>query len=208
MITNERVALVAVLVVISSTFFFLAAPQRSTADNNNISTSTQLHLWGKKDGASGTLKIKTTKTIMAGTDLLIDVDNNVVSEPKKQTAERERIGVDLSYQRNRSFIDPAYSFPFTDLGAFAAVIPSSSVDDLVVGLRTSPVRLVYGTFAPDVLFAQHYVGVGLSMYAPQDIMGGVFAHWGIGAGHFWSVGDKNDEVSANAIYISFSTKLP
>jgi hypothetical protein len=206
-ITKETMALAGILILVGSTLFFASADQRTTGDNRNVPTKTKLHLMGERDAAAGTLYFKATKTIPAGYEFALDVDGNVVSEPREQTDTREAAGIDLWYHRNRDFLTPHYSFPFSDFGTFAAVTPNPSSDDLAVGLRASPFRLLYGTTAPDFLVAQHYVGLGVSFYAPPDVMGKAFSHWGIGVGHLWPVGDHPDD-RRTTIYLSFTTFIP
>jgi hypothetical protein len=204
----EHLALGVLLIIVTSSMYFASAPQAVIEDDNRVETTNALAAVAKKNGAAGTIHVKTTNTVAAGTEFDLNVYGNIVSEPREQTDPRTKAGIEITYTRNRSLIEPSYNFPFDDLGTFATVIPSEQVDDLVVGLRISPARLVYGSIAPDILLAQHYMGLGISCYAPPDIMGRSFSHWGLGLGRFWGVGDTAGNADAWAVYLSFSTKIP
>lgn len=70
------------------------------------------------------------------------------------------------------FIDPGL-----DLGAVCAARARYSG----LAVRASPVRLVYGCLAPDVVAGEHWAGVGVSAYAPAAWVGEFGHALGVGA---------------------------
>lgn len=219
-IDSGKLLLVLALLVIAGAFYLVSQPVRTVAGNVAIPTKNDFVFLAPKDAANGTLHIHTTKPIPAGADMYIDVRHNGLSERPEQRKAREDAGVNATYIRDRPFFDPAYDFPFTDWGTFAGLrtggVDSGGTDDtgtaptstfdsrFVAGLRVSPFRLCFGTLAPDFLLAPHDVGLGLSAYAPPDIFGARFDHWGIGIGRLFSTSESGR--TSNCVYLSFSTK--
>jgi hypothetical protein len=211
--TDEKLAIVAALVVLGVTMYFAVAPVKTIANNVPIPTKTQFVLVKPKDAPNGTLHLHTTKPIPAGADLYVNVLHDALSETPAQKSARETAGLDAEYTRLRPFFVPVEKFPFSDWGTFAGARFGSryikgsdggTADDrIVVGLRAAPFRLLYGTLAPDLLIAPHDLGLGISLYAPPDLCGGSFDHWGLGAAHLFSTSHAGG--SSNLIYLSFST---
>jgi hypothetical protein len=68
-----------------------------------------------------------------------------------------------------------------DLGAWSAYRTGSHTDGrFQVGVRYSPVRLFYGTIAPDLVASEDVIGAGLSVYPPERLVGRYFDHIGLG----------------------------
>jgi len=200
-----------IVIVIGVTLYFAAAQPRVPASEVAIPTKNDFMFVAPKDAPNGTLHIHTTKDVPAGSDMLIDVRNYGLSESPAQKQARAEAGVQADYVRNRVFFDPAPDFPTTDFGTFAAVRTghkfhgfNNDDGELVVGLRASPVRLLYGTVAPDFLVAPYDLGLGVSFYAPADLWGNRFNHWGVGAGRLWST--AHNGLCSDIVYLSFSTK--
>jgi hypothetical protein len=202
-------------ILLAATIYFGTATVRTVDGNVEIPTKTNFVVVEPKDAANGTLHLHTTKPIPAGNDLYVDVLHDGLSERPAQRTARTSAGLEATYTRNRALVEPIAGFPFGDWGTFAAVRTGPSAPGIedtsagtdsgrfVVGLRTSPVRLLYGTVAPDLLLAPHDLGLGLSAYAPPDLWGGTFDHWGIGVGRLYSLARGG---SASTIaYLSFST---
>jgi hypothetical protein len=200
----ERIAAILAIGVVAITLTFVTSTPRTVADNVVIPTSSSFHLVGDNDQASGTLRLKFNQAVPAGTVLDVDVRDDVVSERPEQKDARAKAGISASYVRNRDLLNPNKDFPFGDFGTFAAYDPSGADEHLVVGLRVSPFRFLYGTTAADGLLSNHRLGLGLSFYAPPDLFGHVFAHWGLGIGRLWSFDDRPE---ATVGYLSFSTKI-
>lgn len=199
----ERIAACVAILVVAATLFFVSSTPRTIAGNVTIPTSSSFHLVGERDQAAGTLRLYFNQSVPAGTVLDVDVRDDVLSERPEQREARAKAGIAASYSRNRDFLDPNRDFPFGDFGTFAAYDPTGVEDHLVVGLRVSPFRVLYGTTAADGLIADHRLGLGLSFYAPPDLFGHVFSHWGLGAGRLWSFDNRPE---ATVIYLSFSTQ--
>ena len=190
-----------VLILGATVWFATAAPARNVANDAPVPTTTAVHAIAHSGQATGTLGVHLAQDVPAGTDLLFDVLDDVVSEPLEQPAKRSAAGITVSYQRNRDIIDPSDSL-FTDWGTWAGGVVRGGGGGLHGGFRCSPVRL-YGAVAPEVLIGEHELGAGVSFYPPPDVLGRVFRHWGLGIGHLWSTADGS---SGTDIYLSFSTR--
>lgn len=212
-VNAEKIAALAAIVVIGSTLFFAVhAPPSQVHGDVALPTKTNFGLVATKDQAHGTLHLKAVRAVPAGAELDIDVLDDRLSEKPEQKRAREAAGIDADYSINRALVEPSYHFPFDDLGTFAAYNPGGRSDpssqgrtyddSLVVGLRASPCRILYGTIAPDFLIGAHEVGLGASFYAPVDYFGHQFVHWGLGVGRLWSLDQGRP---GNVIYLSFST---
>jgi len=197
----ERIAACLAIIVVAATLFFVTSTPRTVAGNVTIPTSSSFHLVGERDQAAGTLRLRFDQSVPAGTVLDVDVRDDVLSERPEQREARAKAGISASYSRNRDFLDPNRDFPFGDFGTFAAYDPGAD-DHFTAGIRLSPFRVLYGTTAADALIAPHRLGLGLSFYAPPDLFGHVFSHWGLGVGRLWGFDDRPE---ANIIYLSFST---
>ena len=197
--------LLAAFIVGLTLYFAHAAPARTVEGNNALPTSSSFHLISEAEEAKRTLTIKTTKPLPANSVFSADFVGNVLSERPAQTRAREELGVSAEVTIRRDLFDPATNFPFSDWGTFAAFNPEGHKydDSLVVGLRASPFRFPYDVVAYDFLVSPSDVGLGLSFYAPPDLMGDRFAHWGLGYGRLWSFRYGGQ---ANVFYLAFSTK--
>ncbi len=198
----ERIAAILAIGVVAITLTFVTSAPRTVAGNVSVPTSSSFHLVGDNDQAAATLHLVFDKTVPAGTVLDMDVRDDVVSERPEQKDARAKAGITASVTRNRDLLNPNKDFPFGDFGTFAAYDPTGSDDHLTVGLRLSPLRILYGTTAADFLVAPHRLGLGLSFYAPPDLFGHVFSHWGLGIGRVWGFDDRPE---ATVGYLSFST---
>lgn len=209
-ITGERIAIILAILVIGTTLFFAGPPTRTVENNVVLPTKTKFGVVSKEDQADATLHLVAKKDIKAGSFLDIDILDGVLSESKEQVVARGQFGIEAEVTRNRDFFDPAWKFPFSDFGTFAGYAPDrkseegSDIDDgLVLGLRFSPFRTLYGTLAADILVSPNTAGVGVSAWLPSEHFGGVFSHWGVGYGHLWPTDSGS---SSNIFYISFSVK--
>lgn len=206
-ITSERIGMILAIIVIGTTLFFSGPPTRTVGDNVVLPTKTNFDAVSKKDQADATLYLFAEKDIKAGSSLNIDILDGVLSESKDQAAARKEFGIEAEVTKNRAMLNPAWHFPFTDFGTFAGYAPDrdseeSDIDDgLVIGLRFSPVRVLYDTVAADFLISPSTAGVGVSVYPPSDYFGSVFSHWGVGYGHLWATDNGN---SSNIFYLSFT----
>lgn len=199
----EKGLLVGAVVVIGATFFFAASPLRTIAGNIPIPTSTKFVFIKPAGGADGTVHFKATKDIPSGTEFDIDLRDNQLSERPEGRKARDTLGFTAETSRVRGFIE-TYDFPY-DFGTWAGYAPASRDETFQVGLRASPVRLLYGTLAPDLLLSQDHAGIGISLYPPPDLVGHMWSHWGLGYGHLWPTHSSDP---SNVFYLSFSTQLP
>jgi len=200
----EKGLLCGAVAVIGVTFFFAAAPARTIAGNIAIPTTTKFVAIKHAGAADGTVQLKATKDIPAGTVFDIDILDNQLSEKPEGRAARDALGFSIKERRIRAVVE-TYHFP-GDIGTWAGYAGDAGKGDTFqVGFRFSPVRLLWGTTAPDALVSKDHVGVGLSFYPPPDLVGNMWSHWGIGYGHLWPTHSDN---SSNVLYLSFSTQIP
>lgn len=199
----ERIAACLAVIVVAATLLFVSSTPRTITGNVVIPTSSSFHMVAEKDQAAGTLRLRFGQAVPAGTVLDVDVRDDVLSERPEQREARAKAGISASVARNRNLIDPNRDFPFGDFGTFAAYDPGADSDHLTVGLRLSPFRILYGTTAADALIAPHRLGLGLSFYAPPDLFGHVYSHWGLGVGRLWGFEDRP---AATVAYLSFATQ--
>ncbi len=197
----ERIAALLAIGVVAITLTFVTSAPRTVSGNVLVPTSSSFHLVGDNDQAAATIHQVFDKAVPAGTVLDMDVRDDVVSERPEQKDARAKLGITVSVTRNRDFLNPNKDFPFGDFGTFAAYDPGA-VDHFTAGLRLSPFRIVYGVTSADFLVAPHRLGLGLSFYAPPDLFGHVFSHWGLGIGRLWGFDDRPE---ATVGYLSFST---
>lgn len=93
-----------------------------------------------------------------------------------------------------------------DFGTFAGYRPSARQTDddtFEVGIRYSPIRLLYGTIAPDALLSRDSAGVGLSFYPPEQYVGTFFHHLGLEFGYMASLSGNSGP--GYVVGLSFST---
>ena len=209
----QIVLAVIIALVLAATIYFGRTTARSVAGETILPVSTDFSFFLPETAADATLHLHTDRPIPAHADLFLDLRHGVLSEQPKQTAARESAGLVATVTQNRG-LTQATGFPFGDWGTFAALRTGTSVPGLgstgdsndsgrfLVGLRSSPLRLLYGTVAPDLLLAPYDAGVGLSFYAP-DLWNKNLAHWGIGFGRLFSL--ARGGTSTNVAYLAFST---
>ncbi len=96
-------------------------------------------------------------------------------------------------------LDPGF-----DLGTFAGYThwhQRHRLSEFQVGIRVSPLRLLYGTLAIDGLITGQGAGFGFSAYLPPSLVGEDFAHLGVGVGRLYAF--QHGQVG-NTAYLSFS----
>ena len=98
----------------------------------------------------------------------------------------------------------------TDLGSWLgfrssrATATQASDTGLDCGLRLSPVRLVWGVLAPDILWSPNQVGIGASVYAPAQTVAPFWQHVGLGLGY---MADYHGGGGSWMPYASLSTRF-
>lgn len=208
----ETIGFVVVGGVLLTTLLF-SHPASSTNGLDRVKQNfSRFHsIRGDTDG-DGTLEIKSTFDGRTGTLVL---DRSQLYEPStiKPVAPTQLSGVELD-DWNKAH-EPWYTTSFTpdyyliertfDLGCFAAYRPRGRGHDqsFEVGLRYSPVRLLYGTVAPDALITEDAAGLGLSIYPPAAYVGPRWHHVGIELG--WVASFAGSSPDGWVAGISFTT---
>jgi hypothetical protein len=88
-----------------------------------------------------------------------------------------------------------------DVGAFIAARPDCP-PGYDLGIRVSPARVLYGVLAPDLLVGSRSAGVGVSVYAPADLIPRDYGRFGLGLGY---LADYSGDRAGVAGYLSVST---
>lgn len=195
--------------VLAMTFLFTRQPSSVDGLDPVHQNLPRFHgIRGEKDG-DGTLEIKSSVDGRLGTLVLDrgrlfepkDDDTGAIVEPVPVDEHNEPLaGDDLAawHKAHPRTSGQFYTVSFTpdyylfervfDLGCFAAYKPSGrdsgEYDDesFQAGLRYSPIRLLYGTIAPDALITEDAAGVGISFYPPARYVGPRWHHLGIEIG--------------------------
>ena len=90
-------------------------------------------------------------------------------------------GVTVTGHKSAFFVDQGGAGSLPDLGTLVGAGSSDFGDGhLHVGIRYSPIRLVYGLIAPDVTLTTDAVGAGVSVYPPVSAVGPEWHKLGIG----------------------------
>ena len=97
-----------------------------------------------------------------------------------------------------------------DVGAVCAYREGGRGTDggaIAGGLRVSPVRLLWGTVAPDIVVTEDWAGAGASAYLPRQIVGNAASHFGIGAWYGVPYGSSDRDGPAGWCFgLSFSIR--
>ena len=193
---SEKVIGGAILVAVAATLWFNMTPAATLNGKDIIPPKTQFHMLRTGDQVDGTVKVT---HVPSGDSFTTDVSSGQFYQDPEQG---ESGKWNTKILRDRYMIDPGL-----DIGTFAGAYMGGSTeghDAMAVGIRYSPVRLLYGTLAPDLLATSDAAGVGLSLFPPPDYFGHAWNHVGIGFGRLW---DYDGGQSDNIGYLSFSTRF-
>jgi hypothetical protein len=172
-------------------------------------------------GPAGTTEIP-TETSLAGVRGEDDADSAITltSRDEQRTylgrllVRDDRVYEPDGSREPRNLVDArrerfAYLLRFgLDAGAWGAGYLGSSSEDgdtrrIQYGVRFSPVRLLYGTVAADVVAGEESAGIGVSVYPITDRCGRFWEHTGLGAWYLVPY-DRRDR-PAWALGLSIST---
>jgi hypothetical protein len=193
---SEKLIGGAILIVVAATMWFNLTPAATLNGKELIDPKTQFHVVRHGDQVDGTVEVT---HVASGDKFTADVSSGQFYQTPDQ-ADSDKWSTRVL--RDRYLIDPGF-----DIGTFAGAYMGGSTenhDGMAVGIRYSPVRLLYGTTAPDLLIGQDGAGVGLSLYPPPDYFGHNWSHFGIGFGRLW---DYQGGDSDNILYGSFTTRF-
>lgn len=170
MISGEYSGLLIIAVLVGATYYFGAAPG-SIAGQNAIGTESAFHVVRREHQTDGVLVVR-------GRDGALLGEFGIVDNQLYQTPQQERDGTLVaSLRRDYFLLDSGFDF-----GAWAGYSSNKFDDERIdVGLRISPVRLLYGTIAPDLVAGTECVGLGVSLFPPPRLVGQHWRHLGIGA---------------------------
>jgi hypothetical protein len=166
---------IALIAFIGITLYFNALGQPASTIKDRVVVHEveppNLHFYKTDKDGVGKLIIKDRKTGTILGDFAMD-ERSVMYTPKDYKGDLE-----ASFLSDYYMIDPGL-----DLGCFGGIAYTKSDDPFQVGIRVSPVRLLYGTLAPDVLLTKSYIGLGASVYGPKRYLPyGWMRHIGLGA---------------------------
>ncbi len=189
--TAPRTLMVGGLVIAATLTCFLSTPVPSLPDGSHpVETKTRFHLAAGADRVDGEI----TAYDLAGAPLgHWWLDRGRVYEPTDGTTNRAV----LKLTKHEYFYDPGL-----DLGAWTGFTTGGDVPGLQIGLRCSPVRLFYGTVAPDIVATRDAAGLGGSLYLPAEYFGKWWNHVGVGA---WYLAPYRGGSGSVAVGVSFST---
>lgn len=198
---------IALAALVLTVAFAVSHPQRSIGNDVSVKLANDFHLVGTQDGARTTVEI-TPSPAAVGRTLRYDIRDNSVFETRDQAAAGY---AKVTQRRQRVLFD--LDWPLLDVGPFAGFdsharkgVNGREADDrLQLGLAVSPVTLLYGTTAPELLLSRYDAGLGVSFYAPADLVGSGFSHIGIGYARMF---DYRGGDSSNLFYARWTARLP
>lgn len=158
-------------------------------------TLPQLHFWKGKDDGDASIEVYDRTGSRLGSLLR---DGSRLYDPKDGSV----VTVETPHL---NFVD----ITRLDIGTFAAYqtgARGSSDDTFGVGVRYSPVRLAFGIAAPDVVVTKDRAGLGLSLYAPESLVGYTASHIGIGAWYTAPFGGRDAAAPGWCLGLSFSIR--
>jgi hypothetical protein len=148
--------------IIGTTILF-NRPAPSLAGAAPVPTTTSFHTMPAKEKADGTL---TVETDAGRADAY--VANGRVYQTAEQRDKSTLAGFKLTYNRDRNLWEPT-----VDAGCFAGYwnLDATDTHKFQPGVRFSPMRVLYGTLAPDALVTSQGIGYGVSFYLPSEYFG-------------------------------------
>jgi hypothetical protein len=158
--------------------------------------TSHFHVLRGKGDADGTVTIKGTVSGERGSFVLDE--GQIFENPKDLNKDYT-----LSFTPDNYFIDP-----HLDIGTWAGYRSSHSPDvpSFETGIRYSPVRIGFGTVAPDLVFNDKLVGAGISVYPPTRVVGNFWRHIGLGAWYTVPTHSDSDVGPGWCYGLSFSTR--
>ena len=184
----EKWAAVLLIAIIGFTFS-LNKPPPTYGDKQAVKTDTTFHLLRHEYDADSEMVVRSRAGDELGSFVL---QRNTLYESREQA---ESGKIDATVLRHYYLAEPGFDF-----GVWAGPARDPALD---VGIRVSPLRLVYGSIALDGVFSSQCVGAGLSIYPPPDLFGGFWRHLGLGA---YYVADTGSGDTRPVFSVSFSTK--
>ncbi len=167
-VNREVLGLVVIGIIVLTVF----SRWRGTPDKGNYTPAThaipRLHLYKGQADVEASVDVVDHEDHITGRLVL---DDGRLYEPKDRSVR----GV---YTSDLYLVDTTR----WDVGTFGGYrATDGQTEPFSVGLRVSPVRLFYGTVAPDLALAQDWAGAGASFYLPAELVGRTASHIGIGA---------------------------
>ncbi len=211
----EVIGFALIAAIVTVTIWFHRPPSSVDGLDPVHQNEPRFHGLRKEKDGDGTLQIKSALDGRVGT-LVLDrgrlFEPPGSGEPSPVDAAGKPLDGDtlVAWRKAHPFSDGAFyatSFtpdyylvdPTLDLGAFAAYRPSGRhttsgpTEAFETGIRYSPVRLLYGTVAPDALLTRDAAGVGLSFYPPEQYVGPKWHHLGLEVGWVASLSGRSSD---------------
>ena len=182
---------IALLIFVVSTLAF-NPPRTSVRDESPVPLKNAFAMFRGSGEADSVLAVHDASGSVVARYSLLDGD---VFQKPEQAASGEFSAV---HTRRQFFIDPGI-----DLGAWTGYRTEADDEDsrVQVGIRYSPVRLAFGTLAPDLVLSQETMGVGASLYLPRSL-GRTWHGIGLGA---WYCAPYDGGDPGPVFGLSFST---
>lgn len=184
--------------VFAMTVWLTSDPVETVRGKEPVATDIKPHLIRKEQEVDGTLVV-THKP--SGDRFVADVlDRQLFQSPEQ----RDSTVWDAKLDRESYLIDPGI-----DVGAFIGPsFGSEGRDDgevpVEMGLRLSPVRLLYGTVSPDLLVTTDGYGAGVTVFPPPDRFGRIWNNLGLGVGRLW---DYDGDGDSTVVFLGTSTRF-
>lgn len=170
------------LVILVVSFFYFSVGKRAPDIGDRATTPIDETTWtgirAKGDKPDATITVQTSDGL---TWTFYRYPGGLQYEDKPQLARQSREQV-VQYTIHRYPIDW-----HTDLGLWVGFRVRETTTDnpkgdvgLDAGLRISPVRLAWGTIAPDVLISPRQIGVGCSVYPLAQSVPPFYQKFGVG----------------------------
>ncbi len=189
--SGEYGAIFILVGIIGLTVFF-SAPAGSIAGKDAVDTTSAFHLVRREYQTDGVLVVHGRDGALLGEFGLVD---NQLYETPAQARDGQIVA---TLRRDYYLLDPSF-----DLGTWAGYCTQEFDGERTdIGLRYSPIRLLYGTVAPDIIAGEESVGFGFSVFPPARLVGNRWRHLGIGA---WYAAPYDGGDPGLVFGLSFST---
>jgi len=161
-----------------------------------VETKNDYHLWKGYDAVDATITATDTSGHNLGT--WYSMGDQLYTKPRRPGDPEPPIR--LTITRERDLFSEGWDIG--TWGSYWSGRNDSRDSRFQVGIRISPLRILYDTIAFDAVVSKDAVGAGLSFYLPSDHVDPWWRHWGLGA---WWLAPTSGAAPGWAVGLSFST---